>query len=297
MIDGRTPAAQRSDIVRQFQDGAIDCLIAGMDSVGEGITLTRADTCVFLEMGQKPNTMRQARDRLHRIGQKATVQAIYLVADNPLDRFFRDLCLEKADLSGKVLEEEVQVLAETRGEARAASVINDGAAPNSNDTSVAGNYPTAPDPLLTNVSNGDAPPIDDVALVVGGESEAIKKADDDIPAEKVKPCPRRRTNAQPAEGSDGPSISEACSVANNEPDAEALGSNADAIDREETVTNSGKWVRRAAAWEAAHRDTVRKQTALRVQRHRQKDQDKYREYMRQYMKKKRAADRQNKSTA
>lgn len=50
-----------------------------------------------------------------------------------------------------------------------------------------------------------------------------------------------------------------------------------------------KPLRRANAREAAHADTVRAQTARRVQRHRQKDPDQYRKYMRDLMRKKRAA--------
>lgn len=118
VLDGRMAAHKRTDVVAAFQAGKFDCLIAGIEAAGEGITLHRADTCLFLEMAMKPSTIRQARDRLHRIGQESTVQAFYLVADNPIDRFFRDLCLNKADLVGKVLEEEVQVLGESRGETR-----------------------------------------------------------------------------------------------------------------------------------------------------------------------------------
>lgn len=58
-------------------------------------------------------------------------------------------------------------------------------------------------------------------------------------------------------------------------------------------TRSQKPSRRAAAWEAAHADTVRAQTARRVQRHRQKDPDQYRKYMRDLTRKKRAATAKN----
>ncbi len=122
VVDGRTPASKRTGIIKSFQNGEIDCLIAGMDAAGEGINLHRADTCLFLEMALKPSTLSQASSRLHRDGQKSTVHAIYLVADNPVDRLFRDLCLEKADLVGGVLEEEVRVLGDSRGSVKSESV-------------------------------------------------------------------------------------------------------------------------------------------------------------------------------
>ncbi len=46
--------------------------------------------------------------------------------------------------------------------------------------------------------------------------------------------------------------------------------------------------RRAAKWEADHKEAVREQTAERVRRHREKDPDAHRAYMREYMRKKRA---------
>jgi len=116
IIDGRKTPEQRQPIVDAFQAGEIDCLIAGMNAAGEGITLHRADTAIFLEMEVKPSTLRQARDRLHRIGQTSQVHAIYLICDHPVDLFFESLCLEKADLTGKVLSETVHILSETRGE-------------------------------------------------------------------------------------------------------------------------------------------------------------------------------------
>lgn len=116
IIDGRANPDSRQVIVEQFQGGKVDCLIAGMDAAGEGITLHRADTALFIELAVKASTLRQARDRLHRIGQANPVHAIYLIADHPVDEFFEALCLAKADLTGKVLGEQVHILADVRGE-------------------------------------------------------------------------------------------------------------------------------------------------------------------------------------
>ncbi len=53
---------------------------------------------------------------------------------------------------------------------------------------------------------------------------------------------------------------------------------------EPSVTNK----RRAAGWEARNQEKVREQTKARVMNHRSRNPEQYREYMREYMQKKRA---------
>ncbi len=48
--------------------------------------------------------------------------------------------------------------------------------------------------------------------------------------------------------------------------------------------------RKAAGWEARHRDLVHEQTVARVARHRAKSPEAYREYMREYMRRKRQSE-------
>ncbi len=262
VMDGRTPADKRSHVVRDFQEGKIDCLIAGMDAAGEGITLHRADTCLFLEMAQKPSTVRQARDRLHRIGQKATVQAFYLVADNPLDRFFRDLCFAKADLIGMVLDEEVQVLAEKRG------------------VSVSDNDSDAPERSVTNTvaegANGDSTEQQET-IPLSVSNNLLPAVEGPHPIAFKKPKQQKKAPTLPASATEH----QQTPVTNDIP----------LLALPKTCSASGSSGRRAAAWESAHKETVQKQTAARVRRHREKDPAAYREYMRKFMQKKRAARR------
>ena len=68
LADGRTTANVRMGGVTAFQRGEFDVLIAGMEALGEGVTLTQAHQAVFVELPWKPATIQQARDRLHRIG-------------------------------------------------------------------------------------------------------------------------------------------------------------------------------------------------------------------------------------
>lgn len=84
-LDGRKRPEERSHIVKEFQSGAIDILVGGISAAGVGITLTRADICLFAELDWTPANMVQAEDRLHRIGQESTVNVYYCVAPNSVD--------------------------------------------------------------------------------------------------------------------------------------------------------------------------------------------------------------------
>ena len=82
---GDTDPAERTRLVTQFQAGDIDVLIMTMESGGQGITLTRADTAIFLSQEWTPALNDQAEDRLHRIGQDNAVQILILQARDTID--------------------------------------------------------------------------------------------------------------------------------------------------------------------------------------------------------------------
>lgn len=109
LADGRTTAKVRTGLVAAFQRGEFDVLIAGMDALGEGVTLTQAHQAVFVELPWKPATIQQARDRLHRIGQEAPVDVTYFVAPHALDICLAAMIGSKADLIADVHVEEVRV--------------------------------------------------------------------------------------------------------------------------------------------------------------------------------------------
>jgi len=85
LFTGDTPAPDRTRMVREFQSGAHRVFAATIASGGEGITLTRASTAVFVDLAWSPSKNKQAEDRLHRLGQKNAVQIIRLVARGTID--------------------------------------------------------------------------------------------------------------------------------------------------------------------------------------------------------------------
>lgn len=71
-ITGATPMAQRHDIVKKFQNGDLDYLVATIGALSTGVTLTAAQDLIFNDMSYIPANNAQASKRIHRIGQNKT---------------------------------------------------------------------------------------------------------------------------------------------------------------------------------------------------------------------------------
>lgn len=85
-LDGGTDANKRHAIVQTFNsDPSIDCLLLTTHVGGLGLTLTGADTVIFVEHDWNPMKDLQAMDRAHRIGQKKVVNVYRLVTKGTLE--------------------------------------------------------------------------------------------------------------------------------------------------------------------------------------------------------------------
>ncbi len=71
-------------------------MIAGLRAGNVGINLSRARYVIFAELDWSPAIHRQAEDRLHRIGQKNTVFAYYLVGNGTLDDHVASVLVDKS---------------------------------------------------------------------------------------------------------------------------------------------------------------------------------------------------------
>lgn len=107
VVDGRKSLDDRTRLVDAFQSGSLDVLICSINAAGEAITLTRASTVVFVELDWVPAALRQAEDRIHRVGQRSNCQVIHLVARMPggmnLDQMMTDALRHKEERIGVVL--------------------------------------------------------------------------------------------------------------------------------------------------------------------------------------------------
>jgi len=85
-LDGSTDASKRHAIVQTFNsDPSIDCLLLTTHVGGLGLTLTGADTVIFVEHDWNPMKDLQAMDRAHRIGQKKVVNVYRLITKGTLE--------------------------------------------------------------------------------------------------------------------------------------------------------------------------------------------------------------------
>lgn len=96
VIVGDQNIEQRQQAVDDFQNGKTKVIIVSIQAGGVGITLTRASKCVFFEFDWSAANMRQATDRLHRIGQRNTVNVYYVIARKTLDEYIMQVLEGKA---------------------------------------------------------------------------------------------------------------------------------------------------------------------------------------------------------
>ncbi len=177
IIDGRVQQKERAAIVADFQEGRLDVVIGGINAAGEAITLTRADTVIFVELDWVPAALMQAEDRIHRVGQKSNCQVIQLVARIPgdnLDALMVGLLGKKMAVLGAVLDESTS------------NIVSTSVASEVHDLLLRG---TDPVEEKQNAETMDAiVQVDVVTDEVATPTEVIQRQ---LPAVEEKPKPRR----------------------------------------------------------------------------------------------------------
>jgi len=103
-IDGSVLPELRAELVREFQAGKHRVLYLSITAAGVGLTLTAADTAVFVEYDWVPANILQAEDRINRIGQRSEVTYYhYLTTKDRVERIILAKILEKTALAEAVL--------------------------------------------------------------------------------------------------------------------------------------------------------------------------------------------------
>ena len=95
----------RQEQIDKFQRGESKLMIAGIRAGNVGINLTRAKYVIFAELDWSPAIHRQAEDRLHRIGQKNTVFAYYLIGNGTLDDHVANVLVDKSYEIDEIMDE------------------------------------------------------------------------------------------------------------------------------------------------------------------------------------------------
>ncbi len=103
-MTGSTSAAARKKIVGRFQtDPSCRVLLMTLKVGGVGLNLTAADTVYIFEPWWNKAAEEQAINRLHRIGQKQTVNAFSVITVGTIEEKIRQLQEQKAELFDKLI--------------------------------------------------------------------------------------------------------------------------------------------------------------------------------------------------
>ena len=104
-ISGDVSSQERDRIISAFQSGHVPVLICNTIAAKEGITLTEADTVLFIEREWVPSWEEQAEDRVYRIGQESdSVHAIYFSCMGTIDEHFDRVIESKRQVVKAVLD-------------------------------------------------------------------------------------------------------------------------------------------------------------------------------------------------
>jgi SNF2 family DNA or RNA helicase len=108
-LHGDIHAQNRPKIVQEWteaasngQHGALVCMI---QVAGVGLTMTAASHAIFLDRLWTPKLNEQAEDRLHRIGQKNTVNIHVLQIRNSIEQRVEAVLAKKGDIFDAVVEQ------------------------------------------------------------------------------------------------------------------------------------------------------------------------------------------------
>lgn len=89
--------------VKQFQEGKAPIIVVQLKTGSAGINLTKGSVVIFYSWSASYIDMRQARDRLDRIGQKNKINLYYLIAKDTIDESSLEVLKERERMSKKIL--------------------------------------------------------------------------------------------------------------------------------------------------------------------------------------------------
>jgi SNF2 family DNA or RNA helicase len=105
-VTGQESMEERAAAVKKFQEDP-DCklFLGTIQTAGEGITLTAASTVVLADRWWNQPTCNQAIDRLHRIGQKNSVEVLYPICEDSVDATLDAILQKKEEVSQEYYSE------------------------------------------------------------------------------------------------------------------------------------------------------------------------------------------------
>lgn len=113
MITGKTPQWDREAQLRDFQKGTNRVMLFTIKAGGVGLTMTAADTIVFLQRSWSMIDNKQAEDRVHRIGSEVhdSIKVIDVVTEGTIEEQQIERLWEKAERLEEIVRDKAKLLA------------------------------------------------------------------------------------------------------------------------------------------------------------------------------------------
>ncbi len=102
-LDGDTPAGERLEMTRQFNEGDTPVFLISLRAGGSGLNLRGADVVIHYDPWWNPATEEQATDRAHRIGQTKKVDVLRLVMGDSIEEKVVELGERKKALFDRLI--------------------------------------------------------------------------------------------------------------------------------------------------------------------------------------------------
>lgn len=108
-ITGEVKAEDRMNEVKRFQeDPNCKIIIGTIGAMGTGLTLTAAQTVIFLDEPWNRGIKDQAEDRAHRIGTRGTVRIITLITKDTIDEGIYNMVQKKGRMADLIIDGKVE---------------------------------------------------------------------------------------------------------------------------------------------------------------------------------------------
>ena len=103
-ITGSTPAQDRQEMTKAFNQGEKDTFLISLKAGGVGLNLTGADTVILVDLWWNPAVEAQAIGRAHRMGQEQKVEVYRLITKGTIEEKIQELQEQKKHLVSQVLD-------------------------------------------------------------------------------------------------------------------------------------------------------------------------------------------------
>jgi len=103
-ITGSTPAQDRQEMTKAFNQGERDTFLISLKAGGVGLNLTGADTVILVDLWWNPAVEAQAIGRAHRMGQEQMVEVYRLITKGTIEEKIQELQEQKKHLVSQVLD-------------------------------------------------------------------------------------------------------------------------------------------------------------------------------------------------